>query len=88
MNCSYADNYSSTLPHQWMFTRVKRDLVEAHDILTMPLKNCHSDIKNDEGIRLEDTQVYGVLWSLQTDTITPNQFLSVGKKIRGKREKV
>ena len=65
--------------------------MEAHDILTMPLKNCHSDSKTDEGIGLEDTQVYGflgVLWNLQNDTITPNQYLNVEKKIRGKREEV
>jgi len=27
----------------------------------MPLENCHSDSKTDEGIGLEDTQVYGFL---------------------------
>ena len=65
--------------------------MEGHNILSMPMKNCHSDRQTDDGIGLEDTQVYYflcVLWNLENDTITPNQYLSVGKKIRGKREEV
>ena len=57
----------------------------------MPLKNCHSDNETDEGTGLETPHVYqflGILWNLEDDTITPNSYLSVGRKVRGKREKV
>ena len=35
-----------------MFKRVKEDLIEAHEILTMPLMNCHSYNETDAGIGL------------------------------------
>ena len=87
LNCSYADNYSSSLPQQWMFRRVKEDLIQAHEILTMPLKNCHSNNETYEGIGLV-YQFLGILWNLENDTISPNSYQRVGRKVRRKREEV
>ena len=89
---SYADNYSGSMPEKWMYQLIENDLITAHKAIGLPLKNVWTDVNTDAEVLTkigkddQEDPCYGFLgiqWHLLDDTITPNSYLSLGKKERG-----
>ena len=89
---SYADNYSGSMPERWMFQLIEDDLTKAHQAIGLPLKNVWTDTQTDEQVLKkigkddQEDPCYGFLgikWHLRYDKISPNSYLSLGKKEGG-----
>ena len=94
---AYADNYATSFQEAKTYQDVKKDMLEVHDRIGLPLKNVWTGVNTDKDIihQVEKTEKgelqYHFLdtnWNLFNNKTSPVPNLSMGQRIRGEAQVV
>ena len=81
--CRFADNYSSSVQTATEYKLVAKDLKEAHETLSIPLKFICSSERYEKNNEVEtNVPLLGLLWNRNDDSISFNGTFSLSKKNR------
>ena len=79
--CRFADNYSSSVQTATEYKLVAKDLKEAHETLSIPLKFICSSERYEKNNEVEtNVPLLGLLWNRNDDSISFNGTFSLSKK--------